>query len=78
MLSSLGVDILEYWKENKPQMVKAFQHKGILDEMVDDMTRRVGNIEIDALRAGMSDDQARELGRAEYMPELDQIDWSIL
>jgi hypothetical protein len=76
--NSMGVSILNYWKSEKPQMVKDLRRQGLLEKVLGEVTDRVQGVRYAAMEVGMNWDQIDELGRAEYMtPSVEEVPWSL-
>jgi hypothetical protein len=77
-LNSLGRQIERHWREHRPKMVRDLERTGHLEQALEAAENLTICAEIEAIRNGMTPDQARERFRAEWAFLRDEEDVPVL
>ena len=71
-LSPMGVELHRYWMQFKPEMYQEMAEAGTLWPTLESEDNRLHEMVIDLIHSGLSEDQAKEVARAEIYGELTQ------
>lgn len=66
VLSSLGIQIERHWREHRPKMVAELERNGVLQSALETAEDLTLTAEAEAVQAGMTPDQAREMFRSQW------------
>ena len=66
----MGREIHDYWKKFKPKMYREMEKNGTLWTTLESEGMRLDDMIIDLMQSGMSEDQAKEVARAQIYDEM--------
>ena len=69
-LSPMGVELHQYWMNFKPEMYQEMAETGTLWPTLESEDNRLFEMVIELMHNGLSEDQAKEVARAEIYGEL--------
>ena len=65
-IGPMGREILEYWEQEKPELVQEMTAAGTLWEYLEKEDERLYDLGLELMRSGLSEDQMMEVLRAEF------------
>ena len=71
-LSPMGVELHQYWMNFQPEMYQEMAEAGTLWPTLESEDNRLYEMVINLIHSGLSEDQAKEVARAEIYGELTQ------
>ena len=69
-LSPMGVELHRYWMNFQPKMYREMAEAGTLWPTLESEDNRLHEMVIEMIHSGLSEDQAKEVARAEIYGEL--------
>ena len=66
----MGREIHDYWQTHKPEMYREMEQNGTLWTVLQSEGMRLDDLICDLMQKGMSEDQAKEVARAEIYDEM--------